>query len=136
MLTVASRVPPYNGLSEALSPRLSYFDCYDITSWYKIACRKGMLLFYYVIKPFSLGVVLLDKKDNQHILWRSRNPLWQTQESITPINIKRSRRGIVFLFENNRGKISYLRDMMPDLVLTDLAAGLRKSIDFYRGMGV
>jgi predicted GH43/DUF377 family glycosyl hydrolase len=82
-----------------LQPRNGYFDSSAIFFLDSFLLHEGILLFYFVKSPFSLGAVLLDKTDPKKLLWQTANPLWLTEEKIKPLKISKENHSIVFSFE-------------------------------------
>lgn len=65
----------------------------------RLKVNEGYLLFYYIDKSFSLNAILLDKKAPDQIIWRSSEPIWQTNEKIQPLKVTIDKRIVTFHFK-------------------------------------
>lgn len=81
-----------------LQPKHGHFDSSPITVLDGFLLNKAILIFYWVKKPFSLGAALLDKTDLHTLLWKTVNPIWQTEEKIKPLKITKRKYNIFFSF--------------------------------------
>jgi predicted GH43/DUF377 family glycosyl hydrolase len=85
--------------TEIIEPRNGHFDASELNVFAFLSIPQGKLVFYYVKNPFLLGAALLDKVNSKKILWRSTNPIWQTQKKILPLKITRKIKQIYFYFK-------------------------------------
>lgn len=85
-------------LRELIEARSGYFDSSEINILNTYSLNQGLLSFYYVKNPFSLGAVLLNKENLKDMLWRTSNPIWKTSEDIHPLKITKNKKDIIFSF--------------------------------------
>ncbi len=81
-----------------IQSRETYFDNSQISFLDGFLFNQGLLIFYYVKNPFSLGAVLFDDIKMESELWRTANPIWQTKEQIKPQKLIREQEDIQFSY--------------------------------------
>lgn len=84
---------------QLLRSRNGHFDVSKLYIFTQISIEQGILILYYVRKPFLLGAALVDKSDSLTILWRSSNPIWSTQHRIEPIKAIKNSNKIYFYYK-------------------------------------
>lgn len=87
---------------QVLRSRRGYFDASPIKDLNPVTIEEGILLLYFVEKPFSLGAVLLDKNLPKKVIWRTFKPIWQTGENIIPLQVEKQDQKIIFHFKLNQ----------------------------------
>jgi len=82
-----------------LKSRKNYFDSSDLNLLDVLCNDKEILLFYFITKPFALGLAIFNKKNPEELIFRTASPIWETKDSITPAGIKQIQDVIVFSFK-------------------------------------
>lgn len=85
-------------LIKKIQSRPAHFDYLPINILEGLLIDQGLMIFYYVKNPFTLGAVLFDSIRLKLELWRTANPVWQTDEKIKPIKIIRENNDIYFSY--------------------------------------
>lgn len=81
-----------------LQSRDNYFDEEEINILDKIEISDGILIPYYTELPnFYLGAALFDKKTKE-LLYRTANPIFKSEETITDIKVKLLAENLEFSF--------------------------------------
>ena len=85
-----------------LSPRIGYFDSSEIKILKTFKIKEGVLVIYRTKKPFCLGGALFDKNTNE-LIYRTANPIFQTDSTITKIQLQIQDDALEFSFKQ-KGK--------------------------------
>ena len=81
-----------------LSPRIGYFDSSEIKILKTFKIKEGVLVIYRTKKPFCLGGALFDKNTNE-LMYRTANPIFQTDSTITKIRLQIQDDALEFSFK-------------------------------------
>jgi predicted GH43/DUF377 family glycosyl hydrolase len=74
----------WNNLKAIIEPRLGKWDCLKVgAAGPPIEINEGWLFMYHGVnfeKVYRLGILLLDKDNPEHVLYRSKNPILEPTE--------------------------------------------------------
>ncbi len=101
-----------------LSLRKGYFDAKQLNILDVLSIKQGILLLYFINKPFCIGGAILSKKNPKKVLWRSAQPIFKSNKNIIPINtkIKNNEIKIRIKYKNKNGVINFcLNNLISNL---------------------
>lgn len=80
--------------NKLIAPRKGYFDKAVLHFLDALLIKQGILVFYAVKRPYSIGAALFDDADFQEIKWRTANPIYSAQEKIEFKKLSKSKNEI------------------------------------------